>query len=133
MIFYVGVYFRNIEMPLSVWIGSGVLLLISSQVFLAFGLLIAQIDSQQIMFIVANMSYFGLVILVGSWVPISMFPKWVQIISKWSPVYHVNELVVNFAINGKFSWKSLIYILVYVTIATRLALFIKSHRESNRG
>lgn len=133
MIFYVGVYFRNIEMPLSVWIGSGVLLLISSQVFLAFGLLIAQIDSQQIMLIVANMSYFGLVILVGSWVPISMFPKWVQIISKWSPVYHVNELVVNFAINGKFSWKSLIYILVYVTIATRLALFIKSHRESNRG
>ena len=120
-------------MPLSVWIGSGILLLISSQVFLAFGLLIAQIDSQQIMLIVANMSYFGLVILVGSWVPISMFPKWVQIISKWSPVYHVNELVVNFAINGKFSWKSLIYILVYVTIATRLALFIKSHRESNRG
>ena len=38
----------------------------------------------------------------GSWVPISMFPKWVQSISEWTPVYHVNELVVNFAINGNF-------------------------------
>ncbi len=66
VIFCVEVYFRNIEMPLSVWIGSGVLLLISSLVFLVCGLLIAQIDSQQIMFVVANMSYFGLVILVGS-------------------------------------------------------------------
>ena len=66
VIFCVGVYFRNIEMPLSVWIGSGVLLLISSLVFLVCGLLIAQIDSQQIMFIVVNMSYLGLTILVGS-------------------------------------------------------------------
>lgn len=132
VIFCVGVYFRNIEMPLSVWIGSGVLLLISSLVFLVCGLLIAQIDSQQIMFIVANMSYFGLVILVGSWIPISMFPKWVQSISEWTPVYHVNELVVNFAKDGTFSWKSLLFILAYTVVATGLALFIKSQRESDR-
>ena len=34
-----------------------------------------------------------------------MFPKWVQSISEWTPVYRINELVVNFAINGEFSWK----------------------------
>ena len=69
----------------------------------------------------------------GSWVPISMFPKWVQSISEWTPVYHVNELVVNFAINGKFSWKSLLFIVAYTSVATGLALFIKSQRESDRG
>ena len=120
-------------MPFFRWLGSGALLLLSSLLFLAFGLLIAQIKSQQIMSLVANIIYLVLPIVSGSWVPISMFPKWVQSISEWTPVYHVNELVVNFAINGKFSWKSLLFILAYTVVATGLALFIKSQRESDRG
>ena len=131
--FCVGAFFRDVELPLSGWLGSGALLLLSSLVFLAFGLLIAQIKSQQIMSVVANITYLGLAIVGGSWMPISMFPKWVQSISEWTPVYHVNELVVNFAKDGKFSWKSLLFILAYTVVATGLALFIKSQRESDRG
>lgn len=59
--------------------------------------------------------------------------KWVQSISEWTPVYHVNELVVNFAKDGTSSWKSLLFILSYTVVATGLALFIKSQRESDRG
>ena len=129
--FCVGAFFRDVEMPFFRWLGSGALLLLSSLLFLAFGLLIAQIKSQQIMSLVANIIYLVLPIVSGSWVPISMFPKWVQSISEWTPVY--NELVVNFAINGKFSWKSLLFILVYTAVSIVLALFIKSHRESDRG
>ncbi|MCE2074164.1 ABC transporter permease [Streptococcus thermophilus] len=131
--FCVGAFVRDVELPLSGWLGSGALLLLSSLVFLAFGLLIAQIKSQQIMSVVANITYLGLAIVGGSWMPISMFPKWVQSISEWTPVYHVNELVVNFAINGEFSWKSVLFILAYTVVATGLALFIKSQRESDRG
>ena len=131
--FCVGAFFRDVEMPFFRWLGSGALLLLSSLVFLAFGLLIAQIKSQQIMSLVANIIYLVLPIVSGSWVPISMFPKWVQSISEWTPVYHVNELVVNFAINGKFSWKSLLFIVAYTAVATGLALFIKSQRESDHG
>jgi ABC transporter permease protein len=131
--FCVGAFVRDVELPLSGWLGSGALLLLSSLVFLAFGLLIAQIKSQQIMSVVANITYLGLAIVGGSWMPISMFPKWVQSISEWTPVYHVNELVVNFAKDGTFSWKSLLFILAYTVVATGLALFIKSHRESDRG
>ena len=54
--------------------------------------------------------------------PVTLFPKWVQHISEWTPIYHINQLVVNFAKKGEFSWKSLIFILVYATIATGLAL-----------
>lgn len=126
--FCVGAFVRDVELPLSGWLGSGALLLLSSLVFLAFGLLIAQIKSQQIMSVVANITYLGLAIVGGSWMPISMFPKWVQSISEWTPVYHVNELVVNFAKAGTFSWKSLLFILAYTVVATGLALFIKSQR-----
>ena len=131
--FCVGAFVRDVELPLSGWLGSGALLLLSSLVFLAFGLLIAQIKSQQIMSVVANITYLGLAIVGGSWMPISMFPKWVQSISEWTPVYHVNELVVNFAKDGTFSWKSLLFILAYTVVVTGLALFIKSQRESDRG
>ena len=128
--FCVGAFFRDVEMPFFRWVGSGALLLLSGLLFLAFGLLIAQIKSQQFMSLVANIIYLVLPIVSGSWVPISMFPKWVQSISEWTPVYHVNELVVNFAKDGTFSWKSLLFILAYTVVATGLALFIKSQRES---
>ena len=58
--FCVGAFVRDVELPLSGWLGSGALLLLSSLVFLAFGLLIAQIKSQQIMSVVANITYLGL-------------------------------------------------------------------------
>ena len=129
--FCVGAFVCDVKMPLSHWLGSGVLLLLSSLVFLSFGLLLAQIKSQQIMAIVGNIVFLGLAIIGGSWMPVTLFPKWVQHISEWTPIYHINQLVVNFAKKGEFSWKSLIFILVYATIATGLALFIKSYRESD--
>ena len=45
--FCVGAFVRDVKMPLSHWLGSGALLLLSSLVFLSFGLLLAQIKSQQ--------------------------------------------------------------------------------------
>ena len=95
--FCVGAFVRDVEMPFSHWLGSGALLLLSSLVFLSFGLLLAQIKSQQIMAIVGNIVFLGLAIIGGSWMPVTMFPKWVQHISEWTPIYHINQLVVNFA------------------------------------
>lgn len=42
--FCVGAFVRDVELPLSGWLGSGALLLLSSLVFLAFGLLIARLN-----------------------------------------------------------------------------------------
>ena len=55
--FCVGAFFRDVEMPFFRWVGSGALLLLSGLLFLAFGLLIAQIKSQQFMSLVANIIY----------------------------------------------------------------------------
>ncbi len=56
--FCVGAFVRDVKMPLSHWLGSGALLLLSSLVFLSFGLLLVQIKSQQIMAIVGNIVFF---------------------------------------------------------------------------
>lgn len=52
-----------------------------------------------------------------------------QKISKVTPVYHVNQLVTQFAQKGQVNGQSLIIILGYVIIIAALALMIKNKTE----
>ncbi|WP_019793943.1 ABC transporter permease, partial [Streptococcus sobrinus] len=122
---------RHISLSWGAWLGSAGLLLASGVVFLSFGLLLAQIKSQQTMSIVANIAFLGMAALGGSWWPISNFPDWVQKISKLTPVYHVNQLSTRFAANGQIRWTSLLIILAYAIIMAGLALLIKRKTEVN--
>lgn len=121
--------FRGVEMTLEQWIGSAILLLVSGLVFLAMGLLIAQIPSPQLMSIVGNVAFLLLAIIGGSWMPISIFPKWMQHISKLTPTYHVNELVTKFADKTQIQWQSLIIVFAYAIIMMIIALAIKQRKE----
>ena len=116
-------------MPLSRWLGSATLLLLSSLLFLAFGLLISQMKSQQLMTIVGNIAFLGLAIIGGSWMPIETFPEWMQKLAKVTPIYHVNILVTDFAKNAQLNWQSLIIVLGYAIIIAALALMIKNKIE----
>ncbi|MEY8463279.1 ABC transporter permease [Streptococcus merionis] len=129
--FLIGAFFRDVTMPASRWVGSAILLLVASLLFLAFGLLIAQIKSTQTMSIVANIAFLGLAIIGGSWMPIETFPNWVQSVSKWTPLYHVNQLVVQFAQNGDILWKSFASVIAYAIMITGLALVIQRKTEVN--
>lgn len=127
--FLFGAIFRGVSMPLSRWFGAGALLLVSSFLFLAFGLLISQIKSQQLMIIVGDIAFLGLAIIGGSWMPIETFPEWMQKLAKVTPIYHVNILVTDFAKNAQLNWQSLIIVLGYAIIIAALALMIKNKIE----
>lgn len=127
--FTVGAIFRGVSMPASRWLGAVLLLLVMSLLFLAFGLLIAQIPSSQLMSIVGNIAFLGLAIVGGSWMPIETFPKWLQNISKLTPTYHVNQVVVQYAKDGDLLWKSFGIVLIYAIIISGIALAIKHRTE----
>ncbi|MCO4636583.1 ABC transporter, permease protein [Streptococcus infantarius subsp. infantarius] len=127
--FLFGAIFRGVTMPLSRWLGSATLLLLSSLLFLAFGLLISQMKSQQLMTIVGDIAFLGLAIIGGSWMPIETFPEWMQKLAKVTPIYHVNILVTDFAKNAQLNWQSLIIVLGYAIIIAALALMIKNKIE----
>ena len=127
--FLFGAIFRGVTMPLSRWLGSATLLLLSSLLFLAFGLLISQMKSQQLMTIVVDIAFLGLAIIGGSWMPIETFPEWMQKLAKVTPIYHVNILVTDFAKNAQLNWQSLIIVLGYAIIIAALALMIKNKIE----
>ncbi|VTS16468.1 ABC-2 type transporter [Streptococcus porcinus] len=127
--FAVAKMFRDVDMSLEQWLGSAILLLISGLVFLAMGLLIAQIPSLQLMSIVGNVVFLLLAIIGGSWMPISIFPKWMQDISKLTPTYHVNQMVTKFAEKTQMQWQSLLIIFAYAIIMMIIALAIKQRKE----
>ncbi|MCO4655188.1 ABC transporter, permease protein [Streptococcus infantarius subsp. infantarius] len=127
--FLFGAIFRGVTMSLSRWLGSATLLLLSSLLFLAFGLLISQMKSQQLMTIVGDIAFLGLAIIGGSWMPIETFPEWMQKLAKVTPIYHVNILVTDFAKNAQLNWQSLIIVLGYAIIIAALALMIKNKIE----
>ncbi|EGJ28252.1 ABC transporter permease [Streptococcus porcinus] len=127
--FMIAKMFRGVEMSLEQWLGSTILLLISGLVFLAMGLLIAQIPSPQLMSIVGNVVFLLLAIIGGSWMPISVFPKWMQYISKLTPTYHVNQMVTKFAEKTQLKWQSLLIVFAYAIIMMIIALVIKQRRE----
>ena len=66
LVFSCGVIFCDVMMPINCWLGSAALLLLSSLLFLAFGLLISQLKSQQLITLVGNIAFLGLAILGGS-------------------------------------------------------------------
>ncbi|WP_029186349.1 ABC transporter permease [Streptococcus suis] len=130
IVFAVGGLVKGVEMTAQEWVISALLLLVTSIVFLAIGLLLVQIQSEQTMSVVANLLYFVLAIMGGSWMPVSLFPDWVQRICKLMPSYHVNQLVTTYAQEGDFLWKSLLIVLGYAIIFLGIALAI--HRKSEQ-
>lgn len=71
IVFAVGGLVKGVEMTAQEWVISALLLLVTSIVFLAIGLLLVQIQSEQTMSVVANLLYFVLAIMGGSWMPVS--------------------------------------------------------------
>lgn len=105
------------------------MLLGSSLVFLAFGLLISQLKSQQVMSIISNILFILLAIIGGSWMPIETFPDWMQTISKWTPVYHVNRLVLDWSDKEVININSILIMFAYVVLLVVITYLIKTRTE----
>ena len=93
VVFSVGHFVRGVEMPLGSWIGAAYF-----ADFGKYGLCSAWFDvtllpSSQLMSVVGNLLYLGLAVLGGLWMPISLFPDWMQAIGKCLPTYQLMEVV----------------------------------------
>ena len=87
-------------MSLGNWIGAAFLLIVGSVAFVALGLTLTLLPSSQLMSVVANLLYFGLAVLGGLWMPVSLFPDWMQAIGKRLPSYQLMELLKTFLNEG---------------------------------
>ena len=130
VVFAVGHFVKNINMPLIDWLTSAGILFAGAICFMPFGALLANIKSSQTLSIVANILYMGLAIIGGLWMPVQSFPDFMQKIAHFTPTYHFNNLLISYFDNN-FSSQSLLILLGYAMIVLLAALAVGKKLEVN--
>ena len=80
VVFSVGHFVRGVNLPAMDWLIIALIILFGSLVFIAIGVLVSLLPSAQLMSVVGNIAYMALAVLGGLWFPLTMFPKWLQLI-----------------------------------------------------
>ena len=130
VVFSVGHLVRGVDMPLGSWIGAALLLIVGSVAFVALGLTLTLLPSSQLMSVVGNLLYFGLAVLGGLWMPVSLFPDWMQAIGKRLPSYQLMELIKTFLNEGSINLPASVYLLVFSAVLFGLTIYLQGHKEN---
>ena len=117
-------------MSLGNWIGAAFLLIVGSVAFVALGLTLTLLPSSQLMSVVGNLLYFGLAVLGGLWMPVSLFPDWMQAIGKRLPSYQLMELIKTFLNEGSINLSATVYLLVFSVVLFGLTIYLQGHKEN---
>lgn len=125
----VGVYVKHVSLPISDWLVIVAILLGSGLFFIACGIAISLLPSQQLISVVGNLLYFALAIFGGSWVPVSLFPDWMKTISKLLPTYHINIMMSQYVDLHRIELYSILNVVGYTLALLLLTIAIKKHLE----
>jgi len=128
VVFTVGYVVKGIQMSLSEWVMSVVLILLGTFLVLPLGILLGQIKSSETLSVLSNICYMGLAILGGLWYPMESFPVWLQEVTKLMPTHHFLNLLVSYYDNA-FSWCSLAILAGYGIILLGIIALIKKRQD----
>lgn len=87
--------FGEVRMPRTDWIALAVTLTVGAVPFCAIGLAAGLWLSPQAAPAVVNLVYLPLAFLSGLWVPLIVFPSWVQGIAAFLPPYHLAAIALH--------------------------------------
>ena len=118
------------SMPLASWVGAAILLILGSIAFVALGLTLTLLPTSQLMSVVGNLLYLGLAVLGGLWMPISLFPDWMQVVGKCLPTYQLMELLKTFLNEGGINLSATVYLLIFSAILFGLTIYLQGHKEN---
>ena len=131
VVFSVGHFVRGVDMSLGNWIGAALLLIVGSVAFVALGLTLTLLPSSQLMSVVGNLLYLGLAVLGGLWMPVSLFPDWMQVIGKCLPSYQLMELLKTFLNEGGINLSATVYLLVFSAVLFGLTIYLQGYKENS--
>jgi ABC-2 type transport system permease protein len=121
----------GIRMPIHIWILSGLAAWLGSLVFTSLGLFIGYlVPSENVMQflgpILAILALFG-----GLFAPLNAFPKVVQQIAAWTPVYGLGEIARAPITGGAFDWWAVVNIIGWLVIFS-LGAALTFRRDTKR-
>ena len=129
VVFTVGHVVRHVNMSLQDWVLAAFLLILGSLAFVAIGLVLTLLPSSQLMSVAGNLLYMGLAVMGGLWMPISVFPEWMQAIGKCLPTYQLMELIKTFLNKGQVNGFASLYLTLFTLVLFTLVIVYRRHSE----
>ena len=129
VVFTVGHVVRHVNMSLQDWVLVAFLLIVGSLAFVAIGLVLTLLPSSQLMSVAGNLLYMGLAVMGGLWMPISVFPEWMQAIGKCLPTYQLMELIKTFLNKGQVNVFASVYLTLFTLVLFTLVIVYRRHSE----
>ena len=129
VVFTVGHVVRHVNMSLQDWVLAAFILILGSLAFVAIGLVLTLLPSSQLMSVVGNLLYMGLAVMGGLWMPISLFPEWMQAIGKCLPTYQLMELIKTFLNKGQVNVFASAYLTLFTLVLFALVIVYRRHSE----
>lgn len=130
IVFTVAHVFRGVNLPLGDWIGGAALLFFGVSSMMSLGLILSLSKTSESLSISGNVTYLGLAMLGGLFVPLETFPDWLQRIGKLTPTYQLHHLVASY-MNHQFDFSAIAFLFGYAIIFIMIYFYIK-RMESRR-
>jgi ABC-2 type transport system permease protein len=125
-LFLGGLLVGGVRMPITLWLGLFLTLLIGSLPFCALGLVLGYAAGPNSAPILANLIYLPVAIVSGLWVPIEFLPTFLQRIALFLPAYHYAQLaqITLGTDQGRSIWFHLAALLTFTAVCLTLAVFL---------
>lgn len=118
-----GILFGHVRLPAANWFALVGTLVLGTLPFCALGLAIGLHAGGQSSPAIINLIYLPMSLLSGLWVPLRLFPHWLQDFAQTLPAYHLSRIVLGIVHAGDSGHllAHIIYLAVFTTICLRVA------------
>lgn len=113
VVFGFGGLVRQITLPAGDYFMVILILLVGTIPFSFIGALISYLPSEETISMVGNIAFMAMSLLGGLWMPLMLFPQWMQNLAKWIPSYHLMQIIQNWYTDRIWAWDSILVLIGY--------------------
>lgn len=129
VVFGFGGLVRQITLPAGDYFMVILILLVGMIPFSFIGALISYLPSEETISMVGNIAFMAMSLLGGLWMPLMLFPQWMQNLAKWIPSYHLMQIIQNWYTDRIWAWDSILVLIGYGLFFLALIAFVQRKIE----
>jgi ABC-2 type transport system permease protein len=121
----------NVALPKSQWLSLIPIFILGTLPFCALGLAIGFWVKGSGAIAVVNLVYLPMGFLSGLWIPLQLFPQWIQTVGYWLPPYHLAELGLDIIGMGQAesAWIHVAVLLAYTLLFSIIGVLGYRHNK----
>lgn len=123
VLFSLGALFGQVRLAYGQWFALLATLVLGTLPFCALGLAVGMYAGAQSATAIINLIYLPVAFLSGLWVPLRLFPHWLQTLAPALPAYHLSQIALGIVHEGDGSrlLTHLVYLVLFTAVCLRLS------------